>query len=99
MRDEKLSSRRSCSYYQKSAPRKFANRSIQLAVGLVVLLVAGYAMAAQATDPFADTAAIEKAGIDPRCHIPAANQSHLVHSISTNICPAGGVGEVRGNRR
>ena len=65
MRDEKLSNRRSCSYYQKSAPRKFANRSIQLAIGLVVLLVAGYITAAQAEDPFADTAAIERMGIDP----------------------------------
>ena len=65
MRDEKLSSRRSCSYYQKSAPRKFANRSIQLAVGLVVLLVVGYAMTAQAADPFTDTAVIERMGIDP----------------------------------
>jgi protein involved in polysaccharide export with SLBB domain len=91
MRDEKLSSRRSCSYYQKSAPRKFANRSIQLAVGLVVLLVAGYAMAAQATDPFADTAAIEKAGVAP----DAISQQQIRAILSTQSpqtsVPPGGV--------
>jgi protein involved in polysaccharide export with SLBB domain len=65
MRDEKLSSPRSCSYYQKSAPRKFANRSIQVAAGLVVLFVAGYITAASAADSFPDTSAIEKMGIDP----------------------------------
>jgi len=65
MRDEKLSGRRSCSYCQKSAPLEFANRSVQFAVGLVVLLVAGYITAICAADPFPDTSAIEKMGIDP----------------------------------
>ena len=62
MRDEKLSSRRSCSYYQKSAPRKFANFLIKSAICMTVLFVAGYITAARAADSFPDTSAIEKMG-------------------------------------
>ena len=65
MRDEKLSNQRSCSYYQKSATLEFANRSVKFAVGLVVLLVAGYITATWAADSFLDTSTIEKMGIDP----------------------------------
>jgi protein involved in polysaccharide export with SLBB domain len=65
MRDEKLSSQQSCSDYQRLYLLKFANRSIQLAVGLVVLLVAGQVMAVQSADQFPDTSAIEEMGIDP----------------------------------
>ena len=93
MRDEKLSSRRSCSYYQKSAPRKFANRSIQLAVGLVVLLVAGYVTAAWAADSFPDTSAIEKMGIDPNT-LSQQQIRDILFEQSQQSLISSGIGEV-----
>jgi len=93
MRDEKLSSQRSCSYYQKSAPRKFANRSIQLAVGLVILLVAGYVTAAWAADSFPDTSAIERMGIDPNT-LSQQQIRDILFEQSQQSLISSGIGEV-----
>ena len=64
MRDEKLSSPRSCSYHQKLALHKFSNFLLKIAIGITILF-AGYITAAQAANSFPDTVAIEKMGIDP----------------------------------
>jgi polysaccharide export outer membrane protein len=65
MRDEKLSSPQSCSYYPKSAHRKFANFLLKIAIGMTVLFIADYITAARAANSFPDTVTIEKMGIDP----------------------------------
>ena len=88
MRDEKLSSQQSCSYYQRLNLLKFANRSIQLAVGLVVLLVAGQVMAVQSADQFPDTSAIEEMGIDPNTLSQQQIQDILLtQSQQTSVSP------------
>jgi polysaccharide biosynthesis/export protein len=93
MRDEKLSSRRSCSYCPKSAPCKFANRSIQLAVVLVVLLVASYITVTLAADPFPDTSAIEKMGIDPNT-LSQQQIRDILFEQSQQSLISSGIGEV-----
>jgi protein involved in polysaccharide export with SLBB domain len=71
MQDEKLSSPGDYSYYQKPVspkspiPPRFVNFGMKVVAGLALLFVAGYITAARAADPFLDTSAIEKMGIDP----------------------------------
>jgi len=65
MRDEKPVNQGGCSTCRVQAHRLRIGRFSIIFVGLAVIFAAGYITAAQAEDPFADTAAIERMGIAP----------------------------------
>jgi protein involved in polysaccharide export with SLBB domain len=92
MRDEKLSSPRSCSYYQKPAPRNFAKFLFKIAVGVAVLFLAGYVTAARAAETSFDTYSIERMGIDPNTLSQQQIQDILLLTQSQSLIPQG-IGE------
>jgi protein involved in polysaccharide export with SLBB domain len=89
MRDEKPANQRGCSACQRLAQCLWIGRfSIKIVVVLAVILAAGYITTAQAENPFADTAAIERMGIDP--NTLSQQQIQAILSTQTSVSPASG---------
>jgi polysaccharide biosynthesis/export protein len=65
MRGEELSYPGNSTRHPKPVPRRFADLHIKIAAGLVLFFAVAPAMGVQSADPFFDTSAIEKMGIDP----------------------------------
>ena len=71
----------------------FARYSIVIAIGMSVMLMAGYSMAAQMTDSFPDTSAIEKMGIDPNT-LSQQQIRDILFEQSQQSLISSGIGEV-----
>jgi protein involved in polysaccharide export with SLBB domain len=88
MRDEKPANQRGCSVHQGLTRLELGQFSIKVAIGLVVVIAAGYVTAAQAENPFADTTAVERTGIDPNAL--SQQQIRAILSTQTSVSPAPG---------